>query len=240
MSRAASVRPRHPQPTISTRAMGWLSGGRSRRAAPKALAQALVLRHLGAHVVFGQLRPAARTAAGVLRLEHLLDVFELELGLRLGRAGRAPVDLLGAGTRIPLAERQKYADDDYEPEQDEDGELVHAASVRSCTVPDAMIIDALRTPIGRYGGVISSVRPDDLAARVLRAAGKRHENGPGPGDRGYMGCANQAGEDNRNVARMAALLAGLPVEVPAATINRLCGSGLDAVGSAARAVKTGE
>ena len=105
----------------------------------------------------------------------------------------------------------------------------------------AFICDALRTPIGRYGGALSSVRTDDLAAVPLKALMARN---PGVdwgavGDVLY-GCANQAGEDNRNVARMALLLAGLPVEVPGATINRLCGSGMDAVGTAARAIKSGE
>jgi 3-oxoadipyl-CoA thiolase len=107
-------------------------------------------------------------------------------------------------------------------------------------VPDPVIIDALRTPIGRYGGVLSSVRPDDLAARVIRAAVDRNEIDPGAVDEVYMGCANQAGEDNRNVARMAALLAGLPVEVPAATVNRLCASGLEAVVQGARQVRVGD
>jgi 3-oxoadipyl-CoA thiolase len=103
-----------------------------------------------------------------------------------------------------------------------------------------VIIDALRTPIGRYGGVLSSVRPDDLAARVIRAAVDRNELDPAAVDEVYMGCANQAGEDNRNVARMAALLAGLPVEVPAATVNRLCASGLEAVVQAARQIRVGD
>jgi 3-oxoadipyl-CoA thiolase len=107
-------------------------------------------------------------------------------------------------------------------------------------VPDPVIIDALRTPIGRYGGVLSSVRPDDLAARVIRAAVDRNELDPAAVDEVYMGCANQAGEDNRNVARMAALLAGLPVEVPAATVNRLCASGLEAVVQAARQIRVGD
>jgi acetyl-CoA C-acetyltransferase len=106
---------------------------------------------------------------------------------------------------------------------------------------DAFICDAIRTPFGRYGGALSSVRADDLAAIPLRALMERN---PGVNwaalDDVFYGCANQAGEDNRNVARMAALLAGLPVEVPGATINRLCGSSLDAVGSAARAIKSGE
>jgi 3-oxoadipyl-CoA thiolase len=107
-------------------------------------------------------------------------------------------------------------------------------------VPDPVIIDALRTPIGRYGGVLSTVRPDDLAARVIRAAVDRNELDPAAVDEVYMGCANQAGEDNRNVARMAALLAGLPVEVPAATVNRLCASGLEAVVQAARQIRVGD
>ena len=105
----------------------------------------------------------------------------------------------------------------------------------------ALICDAVRTPFGRYGGALSSVRTDDLGAVPLRALMARH---PGVdwaalGDVIY-GCANQAGEDNRNVARMSALLAGLPLEVTGATVNRLCGSGLDALGTAARAIRAGE
>ena len=105
----------------------------------------------------------------------------------------------------------------------------------------AFICDAVRTPFGRYGGALSSVRTDDLGAVPIRALMERNKavDWQAVADVIY-GCANQAGEDNRNVARMAALLAGLPIEVPGATVNRLCGSGLDAVGSAARAIKAGE
>ena len=105
----------------------------------------------------------------------------------------------------------------------------------------AFICDAVRTPIGRYGGALSSVRTDDLAAVSLRALVARHPqvDWAAVGEV-YLGCANQAGEDNRNVARMAALLAGLPERVPGATVNRLCGSGLDAVGLAARAIRVGD
>jgi 3-oxoadipyl-CoA thiolase len=106
---------------------------------------------------------------------------------------------------------------------------------------EALIIDAIRTPIGRYAGALSAVRTDDLAAIPIKALMERN---PGVDwsklDDVFYGCANQAGEDNRNVARMAALLAGLPVEVPGATINRLCGSSMDTVGSAARAIRSGE
>jgi acetyl-CoA acyltransferase len=106
---------------------------------------------------------------------------------------------------------------------------------------DAFIVDAVRTPFGRYGGALAGVRADDLAALPIAALMARH---PGVDwarvDDVLLGCANQAGEDNRNVARMAALLAGLPPEVPGATINRLCGSSLDAVGTAARAIRAGE
>ncbi|UGQ45698.1 3-oxoadipyl-CoA thiolase [Massilia endophytica] len=106
---------------------------------------------------------------------------------------------------------------------------------------EAFICDAVRTPFGRYGGALSSVRADDLAAVPIAAIMQRN---PGVDwakvDDVYYGCANQAGEDNRNVGRMAALLAGLPAEVPANTINRLCGSSLDAIGIAARAIKSGE
>ncbi len=106
---------------------------------------------------------------------------------------------------------------------------------------EAFICDAIRTPIGRYGGALSAVRPDDLAAVVLRELVRRNAQlDPGAIDDVILGCANQAGEDNRNVARMSALLAGLPVEVPGATLNRLCGSGLDAVAGAARMIRTGE
>src|ERR1700682_1869185 len=102
---------------------------------------------------------------------------------------------------------------------------------------DAFICDAIRTPIGRYGGALAAVRPDDLAAIVLRELLRRNSSlDPAAVDDVILGCANQAGEDNRNVARMAALLAGLPIEVPGVTLNRLCGSGLDAVGYAARLV----
>ncbi len=105
---------------------------------------------------------------------------------------------------------------------------------------DAVILDALRTPIGRYGGVLSGVRPDDLAAHVVKTAIERNDLDPATVDEVYMGCANQAGEDNRNVARMAVLLAGLPVEVPGATVNRLCASGLEAAIQGSRQLVVGE
>ncbi|MCZ6499821.1 MAG: 3-oxoadipyl-CoA thiolase [Gammaproteobacteria bacterium] len=106
---------------------------------------------------------------------------------------------------------------------------------------DAFICDALRTPIGRYGGSLARVRTDDLAARPMAEILSRNgDMDPKAIDDLYYGCANQAGEDNRNVARMAGLLAGLPVDVPACTVNRLCGSGMDAIGMAARSIKTGE
>src|SRR6202789_1309066 len=106
---------------------------------------------------------------------------------------------------------------------------------------DAFICDAVRTPFGRYGGVLSSVRTDDLAAIPIRALMERSPNVDwAVVDDVVFGCANQAGEDNRNVGRMAALLAGLPVEVPGTTMNRLCGSSLDAIAVAARSIKTGE
>ncbi|WP_322868230.1 3-oxoadipyl-CoA thiolase [Marinobacter profundi] len=106
---------------------------------------------------------------------------------------------------------------------------------------DAYIVDAIRTPIGRYGGALAAVRADDLGAVPIKALVERHpELDWSKIDDVLYGCANQAGEDNRDVARMALLLAGLPVDVPGSTINRLCGSGMDAVGSAARAIRTGE
>ncbi|GBU15743.1 thiolase [Polaromonas sp.] len=109
------------------------------------------------------------------------------------------------------------------------------------TLPQAFICDAIRTPFGRYGGALSSVRTDDLGAIPIRALMERNPSVDWAAvDDVIYGCANQAGEDNRNVARMAALLAGLPVDVSGVTLNRLCGSGLDAVGTAARAIKAGE
>tara|TARA_E500000305_G_C4029841_1_gene244454 strand:+ start:36519 stop:37724 length:1206 start_codon:yes stop_codon:yes gene_type:complete len=108
-------------------------------------------------------------------------------------------------------------------------------------VTDAYICDAIRTPIGRYGGALASVRADDLGAVPLRALLERNQQlDPEAIDEVIYGCANQAGEDNRNVARMSSLLGGLPVSVPGSTINRLCGSGMDAVGSAARAIRSGD
>jgi 3-oxoadipyl-CoA thiolase len=105
---------------------------------------------------------------------------------------------------------------------------------------DAFIYDALRTPIGRYRGGLAGVRPDDLAALVIERIVERNEVDPALIDDVFMGAANQAGEDNRDVARMAVLLAGLPVSVPGATVNRLCASGLEAVNQAARAVRSGD
>ena len=106
---------------------------------------------------------------------------------------------------------------------------------------EAFICDAIRTPIGRYGGALASVRPDDLGAVPLRALMERNPQVDWAAvDDIIYGCANQAGEDNRNVARMSGLLAGLPVQVPGTTVNRLCGSGMDAVGLAARSIKAGD
>ena len=105
----------------------------------------------------------------------------------------------------------------------------------------AFICDAVRTPIGRYGGVLASVRADDLGAIPLAAIAARNPSlDVAAVDEVLLGCANQAGEDNRNVARMAVLLAGFPVSVPGATVNRLCGSGLDAIAMAARSIRAGE
>jgi len=107
-------------------------------------------------------------------------------------------------------------------------------------MPEAVIVDALRTPIGNLGGALAGVRPDDLAAIVIRALIERNDLDPRLIEEVYLGCANQAGEDNRNVARMATLLAGLPVEVPAVTFNRLCASGLTALNMAARSIRAGD
>ncbi|EME58403.1 thiolase family protein [Amycolatopsis decaplanina] len=105
---------------------------------------------------------------------------------------------------------------------------------------DVFLFDAIRTPFGKYGGALSGVRPDDLAATVLRALAERNDLDPATVDEVVLGDANGAGEDNRNVARMAALLAGWPTTVPGATVNRLCGSGLDAVMQASRSVQVGD
>ncbi|MGW5707009.1 thiolase family protein [Amycolatopsis japonica] len=105
---------------------------------------------------------------------------------------------------------------------------------------DVFLFDAIRTPFGKYGGALSGVRPDDLAATVLRALAERNDLDPATVDEVLLGDANGAGEDNRNVARMAALLAGWPTTVPGATVNRLCGSGLDAVMQASRTIQVGD
>ena len=117
----------------------------------------------------------------------------------------------------------------------------HAASVApGRPLRDAWIVEAVRTPVGRYGGALAGVRPDDLAATVLEAIVARSGIDPAIIDDVILGCANQAGEDNRNIARMALLIAGLPVEVAGQTVNRLCGSGLQAVASAAQAIAVGD
>ena len=108
------------------------------------------------------------------------------------------------------------------------------------TTRDAVIVDAVRTPVGRYAGVLKDVRPDDLAALVIQALVRRNNLDPASIEDVIFGCTNQAGEDNRNVARMAVLLAGLPVTVAGQTVNRLCGSGMQAVVSAAHAIRVGE
>src|SRR4051795_4382034 len=114
-------------------------------------------------------------------------------------------------------------------------------SFSETTMPEAFICDGVRTPIGRYAGGLAKVRTDDLGAIPIKALMKRHPKVDWTAlDEVYFGCANQAGEDNRNVARMALLLAGLPETVPGATLNRLCASGLDAVGAAGRAIRAGE
>lgn len=105
---------------------------------------------------------------------------------------------------------------------------------------EAVIVDGVRTPVGKFGGALKDVRPDDLAALVVSEIVKRNKLDPAKIEDVVFGCANQAGEDNRNVARMAVLLAGLPVEIGGQTINRLCGSGLNAINAAANAIKTGE
>ena len=107
-------------------------------------------------------------------------------------------------------------------------------------MPDVVIVDAIRTPIGALGGALAKVRPDDLAALVLKTLVERNHLDPALVEEVYLGCANQAGEDNRNVARMALLLAGFPVSVPGVTVNRLCASGLNAVNIAARAIRAGD
>src|SRR3972149_3236732 len=106
-------------------------------------------------------------------------------------------------------------------------------------MPDPVIIDAVRTPVGRSGGVLKDARPDDLAALVIQGLVRRNHLDPQSIEDVILGCGNQAGEDNRNVARMAVLLSGLPVSVAGQTVNRLCGSGLQAVATAAHAIRAG-
>ena len=104
----------------------------------------------------------------------------------------------------------------------------------------AVVVDGLRTPFGRYGGALANARPDDMAAHVIRAVVERTGLDPGSIDDVIIGAANQAGEDNRNVGRMAVLLAGLPISVPGQTVNRLCGSGMQAIVAAAHAITAGD
>ena len=106
-------------------------------------------------------------------------------------------------------------------------------------MPEAVIVSAVRTPVGRYAGALKDVRPDDLGALVIREAVERAGVNPNEIEDVFFGCANQAGEDNRNVARMSLLLAGLPETVGGVTVNRLCASGLQAINSAAQAIQTG-
>ena len=128
-----------------------------------------------------------------------------------------------------------------QPEPQPSALAVVDAEAEGSTMNQAFICDAVRTPFGRYGGALSSIRTDDLGALPIIALMERNPKVDWAALADVLyGCANQAGEDNRNVARMSALLAGLPIDVPGATINRLCGSGMDAVGSAARAIKAGE
>src|SRR5512142_1060834 len=105
---------------------------------------------------------------------------------------------------------------------------------------EAVIVDAVRTPVGRFAGALKDVRPDDLVARAIAELVARNRLDPTLVEDVVLGCTNQAGEDNRNVARMALLLAGLPITVAGQTVNRLCGSGLNAVNSAAQAIKAGQ
>jgi len=107
-------------------------------------------------------------------------------------------------------------------------------------MPEAVIVDALRSPIGNLGGALASIRPDDLAALVVKAVVDRNDLDPSLIEEIYLGCANQAGEDNRDIARMAVLLSGLPVSIPAVTFNRLCASGLTAINTAARSIRAGD
>ncbi|TMM10368.1 MAG: acetyl-CoA C-acyltransferase [Actinobacteria bacterium] len=210
---------------------------------------------LGAHLVLAELRAPGLPPALVLSLDHLIHVLELEADLVLVAASGLPVQLLGARTRIPLADREEDPEDHQPDDHDSHTEqgVVHARSVRAAWRPattgydrvvpelrDAVIVDALRTPIGRYAGVLSTVRTDDLATRVVEEAVERNDLPTDAIDDVVFGCTNAAGEDNRNVARMASLLAGLPVEVPGVTVNRLCASGLEAVRQAAHAIQANE
>eukprot|EP01036_Dinobryon_divergens_P050120 gene50120-67114_t len=162
------------------------------------------------------------------------------------RAARIEI-LLRDGRRLSHLQPNRKGDPE-QPLSDselEDKLLELASPVIGAAAPamtrHAYICDAVRTPFGRYGGALSSVRADDLGALPLRELMRRNPSVDWRAvDDVIYGCANQAGEDNRNVARMSSLLAGLPLEVPGSTVNRLCGSGMDAVGTAARAIKSGE
>jgi 3-oxoadipyl-CoA thiolase len=148
---------------------------------------------------------------------------------------------------VELREQHEEPDRDGDPSHDYQRKHVHGSegSVNPLSnmverVSEAYVIDAVRTPIGRYGGALANARPDDLAAHVVRAVVERNDLPEDSIEEVFMGCTNQAGEDNRNVARMASLLAALPVEVPGVTVNRLCASGLEAVSQAARQIMLGD
>jgi acetyl-CoA acetyltransferase len=138
-----------------------------------------------------------------------------------------------------MADENQHADHERQYRQGPQ-DVNHQTRIRFPPMPDAYVIEALRTPMGAYRGALSGVRPDDLAAHTIAAVIERTGVDPERIADIYLGAANQSGEDNRDVARMAALLAGLPHSVPGATVNRLCASGLEAINCAARAVRLGE
>ena len=200
-------------------------------------------------LVFGDLRPAGRPRSSRERRGGgaSRSAPPSSGGCRRSRSGPRPRASGSASSRpdrrrsrVEVADEQQHADHEGSTARvPRTNSTQHQDTVRSA-MPEAYVVDAIRTPMGSYRGALSGVRPDDLAAHTIRAVVERTGVDPERIVDVYFGAANQSGEDNRDVARMAALLAGLPSSVPGATVNRLCASGLEAINAAARAVKLGE
>ena len=227
-----SPRPRQPQPTISARAIRALRS--PRRRLPAAARARRVPPPRRARISF-----CASTISRKSSISFSASTWGERVGCQSTRSALLPPE------EVPDDDEHadEEEDDDNGPEDEDHGEEYADRHRQPClirAVTEAYVVDAVRTPMGSYRGALSGVRPDDLAAHTIAAVVERSGVDPERIVDVYLGAANQSGEDNRDVARMAALLAGLPDSVPGATVNRLCASGLEAINCAARAVKLGE